>query len=579
MGPKESAGTAGLCAAVLFCIATGAPAQVTQPAPDAGSLLRDVREPAQRIPAPGPAPALPQKPETAPTSVSSAQGTMEVRGFRISGLSALPAEPILERLKPYVGPDKSISDLRAAARQVQEYLRDAGLFAAQAYIPQQTISEQIVEIRVLEGRLGQVKVNYAEDVKISQRVLDAYSARLRAGEALNAQQLEGPLFLMSDLRGVQITSTLQPGVRPGDADLIIDVKRGAYYNAEATLDNYGSLYSGVYRGTAGVILNNPFRIGDQLDFKILASQSHDGKGNLRFGRVSYLAPVGGYGTKVGFALMGLRYRLGEDILVGEAPEGNAHVQSVFALHPIIRSRDLNLFLQASFEQRKLQDIKLSDESRKRLDIYTLGLVADSRDEWAGGGITNFSIAFSAGRLKIESPNNLSFDNTSARTNGYYNKLALQAGRFQTIGYGNYLYVSVQAQQASKNLDNSEKFGLGGPSAIRAFPVGESSGDDGYVASVELRRPLKFEKLPGEVVAFVFSDHGRSELFHQSFTGEDQFGATRRSMSAIGFGATWAKPGAFALRVTAAWPGAERSQVEKAGSNSQPRIFAQGSVFF
>ncbi|MBL8481696.1 MAG: hypothetical protein JNJ60_05835, partial [Rhodocyclaceae bacterium] len=159
-------------------------------------MLRDVREPGQRTPAPGAAPSLPQKPETAPTAVSSAQGSMEVRGYQISGLSTLPAEPILERLKPYVGPDKNLSDLRAAARQVQEYLRDAGLFAAQAYIPQQTISEQIVEIRVLEGRLGQVKVNYAEDVKISQRVLDAYSARLRAGEALNAQQLEGPLFLM-----------------------------------------------------------------------------------------------------------------------------------------------------------------------------------------------------------------------------------------------------------------------------------------------------------------------------------------------------------------------------------------------
>ncbi|MBL8473201.1 MAG: ShlB/FhaC/HecB family hemolysin secretion/activation protein [Rhodocyclaceae bacterium] len=504
---------------------------------------------------------------------------MEVRGFRLNGLVTLPNEPIIAQLAPFIGPDKSMADLRAAARQVQETLRNSGLFAAQAFIPKQNISDQIVEIRVLEGRLGKVEVNYGDDVKISHRVIDAYKSRLLAGEALNAEHLEGPLFLMSDLRGVRITSTLQPGDHPGDADLVIAVERGRLYDIEASLDNYGSRYSGVYRGTGGVIFNNPLRLGDQLDFKVLASQSHDGKGHLRFGRASYLAPVGPYGTKLGFAVMGLEYRLGEDVLVGETPVGNANVKSLFALHPIVRSRDRNLFLQASFEKRRLEDIKLSDVSRKRLDIYTLGLVGDVRDGLFGGGISNFSLSLAAGQLTIESPNSLSFDQTSARTNGKYNKLSVQAGRFQTLPYGNFLYLSLQGQLASKNLDNSEKFGLGGPGAVRAFPVGEASGDDGYVFSWELRRPIKFDKIPGEVVAFVFGDHGHTKLFHNGFVGDSTFGITQRSMSAIGIGATWAKAGSFALRVTAAWPGAERSVVENGGSNSQPRIYAQGSLFF
>lgn len=52
-----------------------------------------------------------------------------------------------------------------------------------------------------------------------------------------------------------------------------------------------------------------------------------------------------------------------------------------------------------------------------------------------------------------------------------------------------LYAGVAVQWASKNLDSSEKFVLGGPQGVRAFPSGEASGDEGWLLNIEWRREI------------------------------------------------------------------------------------------
>ncbi len=47
----------------------------------------------------------------------------------------------------------------------------------------------------------------------------------------------------------------------------------------------------------------------------------------------------------------------------------------------------------------------------------------------------------------------------------------------------------KAQLSSGNLDSSSKFSLGGPAGVRAYPVGEGSGDQGLQLSLEARRAM------------------------------------------------------------------------------------------
>ena len=49
-----------------------------------------------------------------------------------------------------------------------------------------------------------------------------------------------------------------------------------------------------------------------------------------------------------------------------------------------------------------------------------------------------------------------------------------------------LHINLHSQLASKDLDGSEQFSLGGADGIRAYPQGEASGSSGYQATAELR---------------------------------------------------------------------------------------------
>ena len=102
------------------------------------------------------------------------------------------------------------------------------------------------------------------------------------------------------------------------------------------------------------------------------------------------------------------------------------------------------------------------------------------------------------------------------------------------------------QFAGKNLDSSEKFGLGGANAVRAYPGGEAFGDQGYVLNLELRQPLPkwWDSQPGQMQLSGFIDTGTVTLNKSPIVT----GNNRRTLSGIGLGLTWDDPGSFSVRM-------------------------------
>jgi len=68
-----------------------------------------------------------------------------------------------------------------------------------------------------------------------------------------------------------------------------------------------------------------------------------------------------------------------------------------------------------------------------------------------------------------------------------------------------LFGRISRQWASKNLDSSEGFGVGGASGVRAYPQGEASGDEGWLAQIEVRYSL------GAFSPYAFYDAGRVRI--------------------------------------------------------------------
>jgi len=189
-------------------------------------------------------------------------------------------------------------------------------------------------------------------------------------------------------------------------------------------------------------------------------------------RASWLTPINAQGTKLGLAASFLHYSLGSTIFEPLDADGTAAALSLQLLHPQIRSRNSNLFLQMSTDVRRFEDRvhSISLVTKKSVAPYfTFGAVGDFRDTSWGGGITNYSANIVSGRLKITSPDDLAIDQSA---NGYkaagsYAKLMLAASRLQTLPNKDALYLSANAQIASKDLDSSEKFSLADRSAFAA----------------------------------------------------------------------------------------------------------------
>lgn len=545
-----------------------------QTAPGAGSVFQTV-PPATVRPESGP--AIEDK-VSRPRAIADVEGLrLDIKGFRIAGLTVASAEDFAEELSAFVGKDRRFQDLLDAAAAVKRHLAGLGYFLADVVVPEQKISNGIVELQVLEGRLGKVRLNVDPAARIDRDLLLSYISGLKEGGQIEASEVERALFQIHDLRGIVATSSFAPGATSGTADLTINVSPAKTFDANFDFDANGSIYTGLHRAGVGIDVNGPFGRGEMISVR--ASNAIDG--NLRFARASVLMPIGPWGTKIGAAYSDLNYRLGTSLFEPLKVNGAAAVSSLTAIHPFIRSRNTNLLLIAQSDKREFYDIQLASGNinLKKTDVYSLSLSGDFRDRLGGGGINVFNVAYTLGELKFGNAALEAADASGRRTKGLYGKTNITVSRLQAVADRVALYASYSQQFTNKNLDPSEKISLGGPNAVRAYPQGEGAGDNGYFATLEVRYRLPLEEsLPGSMVLAGYYDFGRALLIRQPSAADIAGNAERlRRIAGPGVGLNWEVPSNWYLRATLAFRDTTKATADHL--LRYPRFFLQFSKFF
>lgn len=505
-----------------------------QQLPGAGSQLR------QLPPVPVPqksAPEIRVEDATRPTQPGAESVRVVVNELKITGARTFTPEQLIAIAGFTPGSELTLPELQAMAARITEHYRQHGYFVAHAYLPAQSITDNVVNIVVSEGVLGQVTLRNESNLAdgLAHRLL----AGLNSGDPVTVAPLESRLLLLSDLPGVKVTSTLVPGTAPGSTDLIVDVAPGRRITGSIDADNAGNPYTGEIRVGATVNLNNPLGRGDVASLRVLTSGS-----GLQYGRASYQMQFGR--ATAGVAYSKLEYELGEQF-ESLGAHGSADVASVYGIYPLIRSRDTNLYAGLTYDHRKFEDIidVIPATTDKKADVWTGNLYGNHQDSFGGGGVSAFFVSLSSGSLDIETPAALAVDAVTARTQGSYSKLWVNSTRLQRITERVSLHASLTGQLASKNLDPSEKFVLGGMDGIRAYPQGEAFGDEGYLVSIEARLLLAglSARVRGQVHLLGFVDAGSVTINKNPWFSTPN----ERSLSATGVGATWVDPGNFAIR--------------------------------
>lgn len=109
------------------------------------------------------------------------------------------------------------------------------------------------------------------------------------------------------------------------------------------------------------------------------------------------------------------------------------------------------------------------------------------DNWWGGGYIGVSVGWVIGSFWLGNDVDCFVDVVSVCICGYFDKWIWCVECIQSLGgVSNWgLYLGVNGQIGSKNLDLFEKFLFGGLFGVCGYLVGEVSGDSGWFVSVEL----------------------------------------------------------------------------------------------
>lgn len=496
--------------AMAFVAPSAASAQPSPP-PPSGQVLRDIDIApimgVQKLKTPeGDIVDVPTAP--ALSTESGAYERVDVRSYRLVGATVFDEEALLALIAHRTGP-MSIEEIDASARIITDYYRERGYLVARAYVPEQELTDGVVTIGVLEGRYDAIEINNRSGVSDERirRIVEAPicdSEESCAGALVRVAPLERGMLLLSDTPGVAVRSQLRPGAEVGASTLVVEAARSDRFAAAAEANNYGSRYTGKERLTGAFAFNNLGGLGDQLIIQAIAAE------NTVYGSVQYTAPIGYDGARVTLRGSRLDYSLGDAFDALEA-HGDSYTVGLDLSHPFIRRTQGNFTGRISYSYNVLRD-EIDTQSvinRRKLQEASVEFSADRVDTIFGPrAVTAFSIGAVGGKLDLDDPNTAAFDALTAKTAGYFGKATVSLSRLQAVTGRVSLFARAQGQYGFDNLDSFEKMSLGGPALVRAYPVGEASGDRAYAATAELRwSPGKILGASAELKGFF--DYGES----------------------------------------------------------------------
>lgn len=459
-------------------------------------------------------PAVTLSSSRAPLAESTVR--LKARSFNIKGVTVFKPQDLQKLLVSITNRDIGASDLQQVLDRIRQRYAADGYLLTDVYFPKQSFSATggVVDVEVVEARVGAVRVEMADDVPVSGTyVNNLFDHYLKPGALITSRRLDAPLLVLRDVPGLTASATVAPGASPGTSDVLVKVSaRGRRWKAIVGADNFGTPVVGEYRASATGSIDNLLARGDTLSASVqAASQS----GTLLY-RLSYKLGLGGAGGQLGLTLMRSEYVLGGAYSALGA-SGTADVLSLNWMQPLVRSRSSNLYLQAGVDGKRLIDNLGVAGLTPTRNVFTghLALIGNASDAGLlAGGITRYGAQVTYGSLSIKDEQSLSADQSlfGGHAQGSFFKGNLDLQRIEFLTAHTSLLFSLSGQFASRNLTAAEKLGLTGPTAVRGLRADAGSVvDEGVVGSLEYRYLMPFMPADSSLQASLFYDYGVGKL--------------------------------------------------------------------
>ena len=494
---------------------------------------------------------------------TGAEAKVKVTQFKFSGNTVFSTDELEPIVAPVIGKTLTLRELTEVAGQVAEYYAAQGYILAQAYLPPQEIRGGVVEIAILEGKIGKISVSGNTRYMMSTILLAMEPVRGKG--IIHEATLETALNELNDYPGLKVRAALKPGETRGTTDLELTAKERIPYTSTTDVNNYGSRLTGPWVYSEEVGLGNLAGVGDNLTLRGLKSNSR-----LFLTSVTYLIPVTSFGTKFQAYWFHTENVLGEEFAPFR-PTGRADIVSTDVLQTITRTMALSLTAFAGFDFKTIRNLLTSTGpsavlfSKDELRIFRLGVRGDYRDPFLGrtyfGATWHHGVDILGGSSQDAPQTSFQITDLSGNVHGAgpgnFDEATLDLARFQSLGLpflqglsvlptvlnDSYLILRATGQVASDRLLSPERLAIGGYYTVRGYPVAERIGDNGYAATVEMVVPI-----PSSATV-PFSNQPWKEMFQlAAFVDHGHVYATPLSVPQGGYGALTGAGGGLRINI-------------------------------
>jgi hemolysin activation/secretion protein len=476
---------------------------------------------------------LPLAAGAAPAGPADATGAKQesfpIVEFRVLGNHVLEPLKVEAAVYPFLGPNRSLETVRKAQEALTAVYHDAGFGTVLVDIPEQSVDDGVVRLKVTEGRIERVRIEGAKYYS-QRRILEALPA-LTPGAVPRLPQLQSELGqLAAESRDREITPILKAGSAPGLVDVDLKVKDQLPLHGSVAVDDRYSADTAHVRLTGNLSYNNLFQRNEVLSLTYQLAPSAPSE--VKLWVLSYLGhlPAPDWDWNV--------YAIRSDSNVAAVGTlsviGNGKIYAAHLVHAFDSSSSSvsSLNLGADYKNFPQNVLLPGDVSAATPIHYVLwsAQAATTRTHEGYDVSGNLGVYFG---LPGIGGNDAEFEFKRSQATPSFAYLRGSGSLTWRFGHGFAIVGRTQFQYTDAPLVSNEQMTLGGEDTVRGYLEAEELVDSGIAAGLELHSP-KLILGTTQTFGYLFYDRGVG-MIQQPLPSEIESGLVRTELASFGLG--------------------------------------------
>lgn len=440
-----------------------------------------------------PAPDAPRLETPSAEPIVDEQLCVTIHTIEIIGNTVLSSRQITTLTNDYLNRCLSRSEINILLQQITRTYFDKGYVTTRAYLKPQDISQGVLIITVIEGRIESLAPG--EGQPLTEKEIGA-TFPTGEGRILNLRDLEQGLDHLNRLQSNAIKMTLEPGTNPGDTHILLSNHKSKRWHLTAGIDNAGQKSTGEYQGHLSFGFDNLIGRADYLSLNLTHDLDPDNQKLSQSVAGLYELPWQWWLLRFTGSVFEYRKTL-QTTLQSFDTSGTSQNYNISADRVIYRNQQgkstAGISLNLKDERNYLEDVLLYTSSQKLTVVR--GQLSHQRQKFRT--ILGFNLAIHQGipALGAESDSNLPQDAPRAK----FTKLTARISVLYDVPITKFplrYSMTTNGQYCDSIIYGSEQISVGGLFTVRGYFNEGYSGDKGVYIRNELiaPKPIRHELL-------------------------------------------------------------------------------------